>query len=279
MQSWITNRLTDAEAALFARDGFVMVRDAIDPARRARLGDLVAAHDRTFRAEPGVGPLHVLNEHDLIGKDEAWLELIDLATTFPKVFGILGWNIRLFHTQLIVTPPVGPQGAPGGYGWHQDNNRMNRDLETEHHPMISLKVGYFLTDLPTPGMGNLCVVPGSHRWPAGTFALGPDGQPEGAIEIVAAAGDAVVFDRRLWHSASTNCSDVARWFLTYGYAHGWLQPKSAMHHDELFAAVDPIRRQLLGATSSANGWYDPLPADVPLREWIREHLGADAVRP
>ena len=43
----------------------------------------------------------MLNLHDLVGRDDAFLDLLDCPTTFPKVFGLLGWNIQLFHTQLI----------------------------------------------------------------------------------------------------------------------------------------------------------------------------------
>jgi ectoine hydroxylase-related dioxygenase (phytanoyl-CoA dioxygenase family) len=188
---------------------------------------------------------------------------------------VLGWHIQLFHTQLLVTPPA-PSGArPGAYSWHQDNNRMNLDLETTPQPRVSVKVGYFLTDLPAVGMGNLAVVPGSHRHGRPEVASGDE--PEEAVELTAAAGDAVLFDRRLWHSASTNCSSSTRIFVTFGYSYRWLRPKSEMRHDDLFDAVDPVRRQLLGWTSSANARFDPTDDDVPLRAWIAEHAGLDAV--
>lgn len=275
----LDHRLRPEEAEAFARDGFLLVRRALDAARVDALLDVAWRHDREFRVRDGVSRFHVLNEHDLIVKDDdVWLDVVDLPSTFPKVWGILGWNIQLFHTQLLVTPPV-PDARPGAYGWHQDNNRMNRDLDTALHPMVSLKVGYFLTAVPEPGMGNLCVVPGSHRFAKGEFVVGPDGVPAGAIEVTAEPGDAIIFDRRLWHSASTNSSATARVFLTYGYSYRWLRPKSAMQHDELFARLDPIRRQLLGWATSANGYFEPQPDDVPLREWIRTNLGESAVAP
>lgn len=275
----LDHQLTAPEAEAFARDGYLIVERALEGARLAELRDAALAHDRDFRGRDGVGPYHVLNEHDLIVKDDVWLELVDQPTTFAKVWGIMGWNIQLFHTQLLVTPPAPAEARGGAYGWHQDNNRMNRDLDIALHPMVSLKVGYFVSDLPEPGMGNLCVVPGSHRLAKGEFGVGDDGQPDGAIEVCARAGDAIVFDRRLWHSASTNCSSTTRIFLTYGYSYRWLRPKSAMQHEHLYDQVDPIRRQLLGFCTTANGYYDPLPDDVPLREWIREHVGDDAVAP
>jgi ectoine hydroxylase len=271
----VAHRLTDAERDAFERDGYLLVPEALDSTLCGAVHDAARTADTAFRAELGVGPHHVLNQHGLLGRAPAYLDLVDLATTFPKVWGILGWHIQVFHTQLIVTPPA-PAGAHrGAYGWHQDNNRMNLDLAIALQPRISLKVGYFLSDLPMPGMGNLCVVPASHR--AGRPKLGADEQPDGAIELTARAGDAVIFDRRLWHSASTNASAVTRVFVTVGYSHRWLRPKSEMDLTALRESVGPIRRQLLGATSSANGWYEPTPDDVPLREWIRVHLGERAV--
>ena len=66
-------------------------------------------------------------------------------------------------------------------------------------------------------MGNLAVVPGSH------LGSRPDASgtesPAGAIEIIADAGDAVLFDRRLWHAASTNSSDRTRLIVTYCYSY------------------------------------------------------------
>ncbi|MBV7333724.1 hypothetical protein KFU94_36930 [Chloroflexi bacterium TSY] len=40
-----------------------------------------------------------------------------------------------------------------------------------------------------------------------------------------------------------------------------------------------FRRQLLGWATSANGRYDAQPEDVPLRNWIAEHVGEEAVTP
>ena len=269
--------LDDDERDTFERDGYLVIEQALDPSTTARLDRVARALDREYRDEPGVTEFHALNRHDLIGLDDEFLELVDHPTTFPKVWGILGWHIQVFHTQLLVTPPAPAGATPGAYGWHQDNNRMNLDLETEPQPRVSVKVGYFLTDLPGPRMGNLCVVPGSHRRGRPVVPLGE--QPDGAQEIVASAGDAIIFDRRLWHAASSNVSSVTRVFLTIGYSYRWLRPKSAMHLDDLLPSLPPVRRQLLGSHTSANAWFDPTDDDVPLREWIRVHLGDAAVRP
>lgn len=279
MDAWAAHRLTDDERACFERDGYLIVRNALDDDTLASVRRAAAHHDRAFRDHPGVTPYHILNRHDLVGRDDVFLDLVDAPRTFPKVFGVLGWNIQCFHTQLVVTPPS-PAAAPGGgYAWHQDNNRMNIDFETPPpHPRVSVKVGYFATDLPEPGMGNLSVVPGSHR--LGRPALDLFEEPDGAVQITAAAGDAIIFDRRIWHAASTNHSETTRVFVTYGYAYRWIRPKSAMDLAHLYDRCDPVRRQLLGAAPSGpNGYYDPSDDDVPLRAWIADHLGTDAVAP
>lgn len=273
----LTRLCTPDERAAFERDGFLMIPGALDGARLGRLLGAAERADAEFRAEPGVGEHHVLNLHDLIGRDDVYLDLVDLPATFAKVWGVLGWHIQCFHTQLIVTPPTHPGAVHGGYGWHQDNNRMNLDLGTAPQPRVSVKLGYFLTDLPEPGMGNLCVVPGSHRLGRPAIPMGE--QPDGAIEVTARAGDALLFDRRLWHSASTNHSASTRVFVTVGYSYRWLRPKSRMEFAGWLDTVTPIRRQLLGATTGANQWFDPSDEDVPLRDWIRTHVGEEAVAP
>jgi hypothetical protein len=281
MSAWddacLANLATAAELRAFDTDGYLMVRDALPADLSERLLHAARRADALFRVTEHVGPHHVLNEHDLIGRDDAYLDLVDLPTTFPKVWAILGWHIQLFHTQLLVTPPAPSNAGHGAYGWHQDNNRMNLDLETTPQPRVSVKVGYFLTDLPEPGMGNLCVVPGSHTRSRPHVPMGE--QPEGAVEVTARAGDAILFDRRLWHSASTNHSATSRVFVTVGYSYRWLRPKSQMDLERVRDDLVPIRRQLLGATTSANAWFDPTDDDVPLREWIRAHIGEDAVAP
>jgi hypothetical protein len=273
--------LTREERDRFEREGYLVLRGTLPPAKVGELLEVADRYDSAYRREPGVGPYHVLNLHDCVGREEVFLDLVDWPTTFPKVWGVLGWNVQLFHTQLMVSPPS-PRipGLPKGrLAWHQDNNRMNRDIETPApHPRVSVKLGYFLTDLPEPGMGNFCLVPGSHLRQRLDFEA--DGvTAQGELALTARAGDAVLFDRRLWHSGSANSSERTRKVLFYGYSHRWLRPKSAMHLPELLARVTPIRRQLLGFATSANGYFDPQPEAVPLREWIRKHLGDEAVAP
>jgi hypothetical protein len=275
-------RLTEAERQAFETDGYFVVPEALPPSLVEKLVAVVDRLDGVHRPREGRGPHELLNHWNFIGEDDLFLELLDWPRTFPKVWGILGWHIQLYHTHMNVTPPASPEAraVKKRMGWHQDSGRLNLDLETNPRPRISLKVGYFLTDTSEPGRGNMFVIPGSHLWNTLTFPDDGVSEPEGAMPLCLKAGEAVLFDRRIWHTPSPNHSDMTRRVLFYGYSYRWLKPRDDMTVAHLMDRCDPIRRQLLGASASGgHGYTSPTEADVPLRTWIREHLGEGAVVP
>jgi hypothetical protein len=275
--------LTDSERQAFEENGYLVVENALPP---RLVEDLTAAYDRVHAkhcAESGTSPNEPLLLLDVVGRDELFLELLDWPKTFPKVWGILGWHIQLYHSHLNATPPE-PGAGKRRLGWHQDSARLNADLETNPRPRISVKVGFFLTDTTDPNRGNFHVVPGSHL--QNELDLPADGvsDPPGATPICVPAGAAVVFDRRIWHSGGINRSDSPRKVLFFGYSYRWLRPRDDMTVSHFMDRCDPIRRQLLGASGDGgfgrgHGYTTPKDEDVPLRAWIEEHLGAEAVVP
>ena len=88
------------------------------------------------------------------------------------------------------------------------------------------------------------------------------------------------FDRRLWHAAGRNVSDVTRKVLFYGYSYRWLKPRDNMTVDHYMANADPVRQQLLGASPNGGfGFTSPVDEDVPLKSWLSERLGEEALAP
>ena len=289
-------RLTEDERRQFDEQGYLVVEDAIPPLLVEDLTAVVDRVDSQFGVLQGKdAPSGFRMVIDFIGKDELFLELLDWSRTFAKVWGILGWHIQLYHSVLIVTPPrpSGERASKQRLIWPQDSGRLNNDLETKPRPRISLKVAYFLTDTTAPNRGNLQVIPGSHLRsrlpiadpdhpaPIPDAAFTDDGvsDPQGAMPIRVPAGTAVLFDRRLWHAPGINRSDITRKVLFYGYSYRWLRPRDDMTVDHMMDRCDPIRQQLLGKSSSGHAYTSPKGEDVPLRMWIREHLGDDAVVP
>ncbi len=271
--------LSDDERQDFERDGYFIVENALTPAQN----DLaLAALDRLAaeqRAKQNLGPADRVAVHNFVGRDEAFLELVDLPQTFARVWGLLGWNIQLYHSHLNITPPTAPDSGMG-LGWHQDSGRLNLDIETSPRPRISLKVGYFLTDCSLPGRGNFHVMPGSQLRDDYEFPNGNrHSELPGSVPVLVPAGTAVFFDRRIWHSASANHWNQARKVLFFGYSYRWLRPRDEVTLDErLTDRMDPVRDQLFGASATGSyGYTSPSPEDVPLRAWIEANVGAEAV--
>jgi ectoine hydroxylase len=272
-QTCLQYALTEEERKTFEETGYLVIENALSPEQVAALTQQV---DRIFdeHVEAGHDTTKALFHPNFIPDHQMFLDLVDYEKILPKVWGILGWNIYLYHAHMIVTPPSGQQPSDKTFGWHQDSGRMNVEMETEPRPRMSLKVAYFLSDISEPGRGNFWIVPNSHlnnkiQHPESGF-----GQPEGAIPICVKPGTAVFFDRRLWHTASPNWSDITRKVLFYGYGYRWIRTKDDMTVQSLWEQCDPIRRQLLGAGTNCNGYYTPTDEDVPLREWLKAHAPA-----
>jgi ectoine hydroxylase len=230
----------------FERDGFVVVPEALS---RSELRRLEAAVDRVWEEEAGSGgPLHRLA---FAGLDDAFLELVDHHACLPLVSDVLGWNIYVYHCHLDVHPPE--SYAEPRWRWHQDGGRQNVELESPR-PRLSVKVAYFLTDVPSAEHGALCIVPGSHC----RDSLSRGCEPPDAVPVLVEAGTAVIFDRRLWHARGDNLSDRTRKVLFYGYTHRWIRPRDELAIDpDRAARLTPLRRQLLGFAHETSDYWFP----------------------
>jgi hypothetical protein len=272
--SCLQYRISDEERETFNKTGILQIENALSAEQVAKLTATVdRMHEQKVNA--GQDPRTAMFVPNFVPADDQFAELVDYEPILPKVWGILGWNIYLYHTHLIVTPPSGKTQDTKTFGWHQDSGRVNFDMETHPRPRLSIKVAYFLSDTSEPGRGNFWVVPGSHLTDKLERPESGEGQPEGAVPVLAKPGTAVFFDRRLWHAASPNWSDVTRKVLFYGYGYRWIRTKDDMTVEDLWDDSNPIRKQLLGYGVNCNGHYTPSDEDVPLRGWLREHSPAD----
>lgn len=271
----LEHRLTEAEREQFETQGYLIIEDALEPERVAALTALTdAIHAQKIAG--GFDPKSALFYPNFIPDNPQFADLVDYEKILPKVWGILGWNIYLYHAHLIITPPTGRERDDKTFGWHQDSGRVNVEMESHPRPRLSLKVAYFLSDVSEEGRGNFWIIPGSHLQDKLQLPNGGVGQPDGAIPVTVRPGTVVFFDRRLWHTASPNWSDVTRKVLFYGYGYRWIRTKDNMTVQDLWESSSPIRKQLLGYGTNCNGFFSPTDGDVPLRVWLREHSPDEA---
>ena len=206
--SCLAHVLTPEERQFFNANGYLIVENAVEPAANRRLIDALDRVDARERTPELAGKL--LSVSNIVHEDDELVELIDNPAIFPKVWGILGWNIYLYHSHLDVTPNENAHVQNWSVAWHQDSMRVNDEIESDPRPRLSIKVGYYLTDVSEPGRGNTLIVPGSHL--QNEIDLEQDGQsiPNGAEPVCVRPGGAVIIDRRIWHSRSANRSDRTR---------------------------------------------------------------------
>ena len=291
----LTHLLTEEERNHFEEHGYLYVPNALSSDMVERLLSAVDAIYRDALATGKAKPGNHWGWSNFLGIDDIFLNLVDLPTTLPKVWGILGWNIYLYHAHMHVKPPT-PSDVQEGDGWlewHQDSGRVNIEMETHPRPRLSLKVAYFLTDVSEPGRGNFYIRPGSHfsdvPIPESEISRDPresptSGIPEDAIPVCVEPGTAVLFDRRLWHSRSPNTSQMTRKALFYGYGYRWIRPKDDVKYPalkgEACEGTNPNKPVVITDFSFHRGWY-PIPLHEgrkpPYVRYLEPRCGRDQV--
>ena len=242
------------------RNGYVHIPGVLSPEEVAELREVVEPLAKAH-FDPELGFTHALGAAYLHPR------LTDLAVD-PRLMGVLAGaltpNLHIYHSHIDVHPPE--EDKPDAWRWHEDGGRQTADLD--YRARLSAKLGYWLSDCDEPGMGNLEVIPGSHRWTE--FLPRTPGQtPEGAIQVLAKAGDVTLFERRIWHGRSTNLSDRTRMVVFFGYSPRWIVQREFPSPEQLAAAIgDPLRRQLIGAPDWDSCHVGR--AELPLTQYLAE---------
>ena len=274
--SCLQHIMTDEQRHHFEQEGYLIVEDALD---REMIDRLLLASDRVDsdeRRKNGLGPGELVSKFRTIVEDDVYLELLDWPRTFPLIWDILGWNVQHYISHLIYYPPEHDHENDTRGGWHQDGGRPVPEMERPQ-PRLSLKVGFWLSDIDAPDRGGIRIVPGSHKRDAAPERQ-PGSEPEGVLQLQVKAGTAVLFDRRMWHARGLNRSDVTRKVFFLGYSYRWLRGLDYnVMPEAILAKCDPIRRQLLGDGVDVKGWWQPTDEDVPLKTWLLEQKGAEYV--
>ena len=278
--SWLKYCATDEQLKAFNDTGYLIVEDAISQEMVDALEKIADRIDAEERTKTGLAPHKLLSKFRTVIEDDLLLELLDTKKVFPLLWDILGWNIQLYISHLIMYPPEPPDKPRVNKAahWHQDGGRPIPEMERPH-PRLSLKVSYWLTDVTHRDNGAMRLIPGSHKLDTLPPPSEPDSDPDGAMDLLVKRGTAVLFDRRMWHSRGWNFSDVTRKVLFMGYSYRWLRGLDYnLMPPEILAKCDPIRRQLLGDGVNIKGWWQPTDADVPLKTWIARHRGEEFLR-
>ncbi len=237
--------LTDAQRFFYEANGYLSIPQALSPDELATVRAAADRAEALWRADPtrlgGRGDnLHQVQAP--IEYDDALLNLLVQPAVFPIVREILGNDIQMIDNDFFITPPHTPQTHAG---WHHDVTMFGI-----HHPLstVMVKVFFLLTDVNADS-GGTAMIPGSHKFEKHiTLPTGDPGDTPGAIQMTGKAGDAYLFNGRVYHAAVNNRSDHPRRVLIFNYGHFWMKQWSGYEPSEALKAraETPVMRQLLG---------------------------------
>ena len=264
-------QLTEQQRQSFDEDGFLVVRNAVDKETVERLVEAGDRRARSFLDKPELLSKEEYNHLDLrpgLLKEKALFSLVTHSPTVPLVVQLLSPNIHLHSLALIYKRPVSPDGTPFRRGWHRDI-RIPRDLGHRDLPLVGIKVCYCLTDFHQPNSGMTLFARKSHKSSEALTISKKEIDPKDweVCDLTLNAGDAVLFENRIFHTAAPNRSDRVSRVLMYGYAYRWMKQEVYLDtpDEQLLAKADPITRQLLG------GYRDVDTAPWALQDWAKSH--------
>jgi hypothetical protein len=264
-------QLKPEQRQAFDEDGFLVVRKALDIETVERL---LAEGDRL--AEPFLHKPEILNKAEYnhldlrpgLLREKALSALVSNSSIVPLIVQLLGPNIHLHSTALIYKRPESPNVPRFRRGWHRDI-RIPRDLGHPCLPLVGIKVCYCLTDFHQPDSGMTLLARKSH------LRTEPLVIPRGQVDpkdvelcdLRLSAGDAFLFENRIFHTAAPNLSDRVSKVLMYGYAYRWMKPEVYLDvpDERQLGQADPITRQLLG------GYRDIDTPPWALQRWAKRH--------
>ncbi len=231
--------MTEMERFVFESFGYLMIEDVLS---EAECDEVLEAAARLHEGHPKERLLQLGKGFET---EPAIERLIDHPAVLPKVRALYGDRFVL-QAAWCTVQPAGSQSV----GWHQDGSGA---YEFKHlaypTPLVQLRASYNLTDQSELYMGNMMMIPGSHRSPV-------DLPKEARKEIYATPiqhiirckrGTVLLFHNGVWHSPMPNNMDYHRYNMHFIYSPPWLRRSDRELTDPAFLErTTPLRRALMG---------------------------------
>lgn len=265
-------QLTEAQRSEFEENGYLIMRSAIDSEMINRLTE---AGDRLMEAFEYHG--YYAHRRDGLVQEPAFADLATQSKAVPLILQLLGTNIHITNTALIYKHPQAPE-KPDNRNWHRDVG-VHLDVGHEKCPRVGLKVGYCLTDFGVPNSGATWFIRESHKSGEPLRMREGDVDPPMYDEPLLQAGDAFLFESRIYHAAGMNFTESVSKVVIYGYHYRWIKPDYYLRYYNdtlqpdavLVENLDDLGRQFLGASTDTQGRRDPNGVHWAGTEWATAH--------
>ena len=204
--------LTDDEVVTFVIKGYHVVETDFPRAFHKNIFDKIAA----LPSNPGDGILDAAPElHQIYAH----------PTVRGALISLLGANFQMnSHRHCHMNTP----GARS-QSWHQDG------VNQRHHHVRTVLGMYYPQDV-APDMGPTVVLPGTHFRNAPTDRMGTYAHFREQVVFTVKAGTVAITHYDIWHAASANTSQTARYMLKFLFDRTGEPESPSWNHDAAAAA-------------------------------------------
>ena len=244
--------LAEEQRRFFDENGYIVVPDVLSS---EEVEQLAQASDRIVKSCNSDGPYVQIRPG--IVEEPAFHPLLACSPTIPLLVQLLSPNIHLHTTAIIYKSPqiTDDEETIRQRGWHRDIG-ITEDLGHNNLIRAGIKVGYCLTDFHQPHSGFTMFAEGSHLEKTPLQIPAGEVDPINAVDLCLNAGDAFLFENRIFHTSAPNLSNRTSKVIIFGYSYRWMggrkdQMQCVQPDETVLDQVDDIRRQLLGGSSDA----------------------------
>ena len=241
----------------FNEDGIIFIENTLS---NSDIQMYRAAIDRVSQAHPRYEPGRYLSLDNIVEKDLHFSSLIDHPRHVGFAYDIFGELLKLHQSQFFLRPPGG-----GNYNiWHPDGARaLPYNVFSPELP-LQIKIGYWLNDLPDAKMGNLVVMPGSHRKQY-LDSYDTHDSMLGEKIVCLPKGTMTVMHSSIWHRVEPNESDITRYNIFIAYCPAWVTPADRLQSDpEWLRTLNREQRIIMRSYSHAYHNAKPPASEFPL---------------
>ena len=250
--------MTDIERFMFESFGYIIIEDVLSP---EEVEETLEASKR-LHASHGEGWRQIGKGFET---EVALERLIDHPAVLPKIRALYGDQFVLQSAWCTVA-----RAGSDSVGWHQDGSGVYEFRQLSYPlPLLQLRASYSLTDQSQEFMGNMMMIPGSHRSPMVLPQEARKSLEAVPIQhnVLCKAGTVLLFHNGVWHSPMPNRMDFDRYNMHYIYSPPWVRRSDRFETDKAFLErTTPLRRALMGEYDRPDAPFGGGAPPIPFEE-------------
>ncbi len=248
---------TQAQWEKFLNDGIIFIEVALS---QDEIDIYLAAIDRVTAAATDFAAGEYFYRENVVELDPVLTGLIDSERHVGFAYDIYGELLKLHQAQLFIRTPQETHNNK----WHLDGARALPYGVFSPDIPLQIKIGYWLTDLPETEMGNLVVLPGSHRQQYMEGYATHRSMP-GELILRPKRGTMTVMHSSIWHRVEPNYSRVTRKNFFIAYCPSWLTAADRLKSDpDWLSTISREQRIIMRSYEQAYHYAKPPASEFPL---------------